>query len=275
MKKVNNSDLADLHRELLKMAKEIHQICVEHDILYTMVAGTMIGAIRNKGFIPWDDDIDLAMTYDNYKKFASVMHRINHPWLEIDYPLENNYRYYIKVYDKNTTFIEEDHQNDVRGVFIDVFPIVFAGDSEKEVNRRTTLCTLCRALLSRKIHTIPNKTKKDYLFKILSYFIPKRFLYRRLILCYEKANKKYRKYSTILFSWDNDAMPSDLYHRVRLYEFEDIKLYGIKDYHFYLSEKYGDYMQLPPQDKQIPHHYKFLDLYMPYARYVDNYKYAK
>ena len=265
---METNELKSLHEELLKMIKEIHKICVEHDIKYTMLAGTMLGAIRHKGFIPWDDDIDLGMTYDNYKKFVEIMAHLNHPWLEIDYPLADKYCYYTKVYDKNTTFIELDHQNDIKGVFVDVFPIVNAGDSIREVNKRITLCSFCKALLSRKLSTISDTSFIDKSKSIISKFIPKRILYKGIISLYEKADSKKRKYSTVLFSWNNDTMPSEMYDKVILYDFEDTQLLGVADYDRYLSDKFGDYMKLPPEEKRNPHHYKLLDLNTPYTQYA-------
>ena len=264
---MDKNDLKQLHGELLKMIKEIHQVCVEHNIKYTMLAGTMLGAIRHKGFIPWDDDIDLGMTYDNYKKFVEVMAHLNHPWLEIEYPLAEHYCYYTKVYDKNTTFIENDRQNGIKGVFVDVFPVVNAGNTYCEVNRRIALCSFYKALLSRKLFTIEDVTLKDKTMWLLSKFASKRFLYNRIIRCYEKADSKSRKYSTVLFSWNKDTMPSAMYDNVSLIDFEDTQLYGITDYEGYLSDKFGDYMKLPPEDKRNPHHFKLLDLNTPYAKY--------
>ena len=272
---MENNQLKDLHGELLKMMKEIHQICVEHDIRYTMLAGTMLGAIRHKGFIPWDDDIDLGMTYDNYMKFVEVMANVNHPWLEIDYPLEDNYKYFVKVYDKTTTFVEEDHQNDIKGVFVDVFPILYAGNSYKEVNKRITKCSFYKALLSRKLSTITDVTLKDKLLGFLSVFMPKGFLYNRIMASYEEANRKERKYSTVLFSWNKDTMPSKLYEQVSLYDFEDTQFYGVSDYEKYLSDKFGNYMKLPPEDKRAPHHFKVLDLNTPYREYRERHEEEK
>lgn len=268
---METNELKSLHGELLKMMKEIHQICMEYDIKYSMLAGTMLGAIRHKGFIPWDDDIDLSMTYDNYKKFIDVMAHLNHPWLEIEYPLEKNYNYFIKVYNKNTTLVEIDYQNDIKGVFIDVFPVVCAGDTYEEVNRRITKCSFYKALLSRKLGTIKNDTLKGKTFEFLSYFFPKRFLYNRIIASYEEANSKERKLSTVLFSWNKDTMPTEMYRKISLYNFEDTQFCGFSNYDKYLSDKFGDYMKLPPEDKRNPHHFKVLDLNTPYREYQKKY----
>ena len=263
--KVKNNELESLHGALLRMVKEIHRLCVENGIQYTMLAGTMLGAIRHKGFIPWDDDIDLGMTYDNYKKFVELMGRLNHPWLEIDYPIESHYRYYLKVYDKTTTFIEKDHQNEIKGVFVDVFPIVNAGDSISEVKRRIAECSFNKALLSRKLGTIEGKTIKDKIFVLLSKCFSKRLLYKLLIYSYNRADSKRRKYSTVLFSWNKDHMPTELYEHVVLYDFEDTKLYGVQNYEKYLSDKFGDYMKLPPKDKQ--------DEFASFSKQVDKSKF--
>lgn len=265
---METDELKLLHGELLKMMKEIHRICIEHGIKYTMLAGTMLGAIRHKGFIPWDDDMDLGMTYDDYKHFVKVMSELDHPWLEIDSPIEVNYNYFIKIYDKNTTFVEEDHQNDIKGVFIDVFPIVYAGDSYEEANKRITKCSFFKALLSRRSGTIVNMTFKGLLFEFISKLFSKKFLYRQIIASYEEANSRRRLLSSVLFSRNNDTMPSTMYEQVCLYDFEDTQFLGVSDYDKYLSGKFGDYMKLPPADCRIPHHVRILDLNTPYREYV-------
>lgn len=259
--------LKELHEELLKMAEEIHRICVEHDIQYTMIAGTMLGAIRHKGFIPWDDDIDLGMTWDNYNKFIKVMSELNHQWLELEYPLGKNYCYFLKVYDKNTTFIQSQRQEKSRGVFIDVFPIVHSGDTIEEVNRRISKCSFYKALLLRKMYKTESYSLRDFVLSFIACFYSKKCVYNKIMDLYAKSDKKRSAFSSILFSRNKDTMPTELYRSVKLYDFENIKMYGVCDYDKYLSDKFGDYLKLPPQESQIPHHFYFLDTSLPYTEY--------
>lgn len=264
------TELESLHSAILVMAQELHRICEEHDIKYSMNAGTMLGAIRHKGFIPWDDDLDIAMTYDNYKKFINVMSTINHPWLEIELPLEESYAYFLKVYDKRTTFIQSQRQEKSKGVFIDVFPVVHAGNTLEEVKHHIKKCSFYKALLLRKTFKNSIESIKDFILSFIACFYSKSQIYKRLIQQYEIADSEKTDYSAILFSWSNDVMPTSVYENVKLYDFENIQLYGVENYDKYLSDKFGKYMQLPPKEQQIPHHFYLLDLKTPYREYKAN-----
>ena len=264
---METNELKLLHEELLKMVQEVHKICVDYNIKYTMLAGTMLGAIRHKGFIPWDDDIDLGMTWDNYNKFIKIMSELNHPWLELEFPLDKNYCYFLKVYDKNTTFIQSQRQEKSRGVFIDVFPIVHSGDTIKEVNRRISKCSFYKAMLLRKMYKIEESSLREIILSFVARFYTKKYVYKRIMELYEESNKTKSVFSSILFSRLKDTMPTELYESVQLYDFENIRLYGVNDYHKYLSDQFGDYMRMPPKELQIPHHFYFLDTKLPWREY--------
>ena len=120
-------DIDLLHQIDLKILKEILKICDKYKLVYYMIGGTMLGAIRHKGFIPWDDDIDLGLPRDDYEKFLEVAPKELSANLKlVNYKTDSNYQYYItRILDLNTEVIEEriGNNNKYTHASIDIFPI--------------------------------------------------------------------------------------------------------------------------------------------------------
>ena len=120
-----NYDIDDVHKHILKIAKAVDEVCKTHNLRYYIWAGTMIGAIRHKGFIPWDDDLDIAMPRADYNLL--VEHAAE--WLPEPYEMvctETDSEYPLpfgKIQDASTTLIERMHLRYLGGIYIDVFPI--------------------------------------------------------------------------------------------------------------------------------------------------------
>lgn len=261
-------NIQDLHKGLLKIVCEVHRICEENNIKYFMMAGTMLGAVRHKGFIPWDDDIDIGMTYDNFQKFISVFSQMNHPWLTSNLPLEKSYRYYLKLYDKNTTLIESYEKDAPHGIFIDIFPIVYGGDSYAHAKIEFYCSSLVNAMITRKRYSLNETGIKNRLVGFVSKYISEDFLIKALLNRYNKLSRKRTKLYTILgSSMFADTFPVEVYENLQLYVFEDTKLYGVVEYDRYLSNIFGNYMELPEESKRVPKHIYYLDLNRSYLEY--------
>lgn len=264
---------SELQNAILKVAKEIHVICQDHGIKYFMLGGTFLGAIRHKGFIPWDDDIDFGMTIPEYKKFIEVVKTMDHPWLDFDIPSVENVEYnkaFIKVYDRNTTLLEEQRQKiDARGVFVDIFPVGYAGNTYEDAVSYWNSFQFLRALLDRKKYTLHTGFHpKDMLLRILSHMFTRRYLMNRMLSYIEREISR-KDYSILFDGFRNEITRSQYYDDpLRLYDFEDTQFYGISDYHGYLTDVFHDYMQLPPEDKRVGVHVKYLDLNLPYKEYL-------
>lgn len=114
----------EIQKTLFKMMEEIHRLCVDNGLKYYMVGGTMLGAVRHKGFIPWDDDMDISMPREDYDQFINLPRNTLPEWMEIKRPLENDINLgYSKVMNRNTTLVEAFMKEKVGGVFIDIFPL--------------------------------------------------------------------------------------------------------------------------------------------------------
>ncbi len=263
-------NINELQAVILKIGKEIHSICEEHHIDYFMLGGTFIGAVRHKGFIPWDDDMDIGMTYENYQKFISIIKHYNHPWLIFDIPgISKGYsKLFIKAYDKNTTFLEWDKNKEAKGVFVDIFPVVYCGDTFEQGKKEWKRYQFYRALMDRKNYTLHSEFSfKDKCLKMISLCLPKSYIFNQVQKQYRKLAKKPTFLSIALDGGIKDIVQTSYYKNLSFYNFENTQFYGVTEYDKYLTDVFNDYMVLPPIEKRVAHHYKFLDLNLPFEEY--------
>lgn len=261
-----NIDL--LHDIDLEIVKTVVKICDENNLLYYMLGGTMLGAIRHKGFIPWDDDIDLGLPRKDYETFLRIAPNLlpSHYKL-VNYKTDPNYHYYItRILDTNTKVIENRFASEGKytSASIDIFPL----DGSPNGNiARWYFCKkllIHRAASSLHFKKVIDKRKRPFGEELLLKFIKlfptdKMFdFYNQLAIC-DKMLKQYDM-SESLYTGncmgayrDKELIPTEWYGVDSFYEFENIRLRGIKEYHKYLSQLYGDYMQLPPEDNRRIH----------------------
>lgn len=260
-------DLKEFHHRLCLLMNEIHKICIENDIKYTMMGGTLIGALRHKGFIPWDDDIDIGMTYDNYKRFIDVAFSLKHEWVEFDLAGKTDFYYpFVKACDKRTTFLEE-MRDDAKGIFIDIFPISYAGDTYNEALKEFKKHRLYQSILKRKSYRYSTGLIKEYVLTFISHFCTVGYLMKKIYGHYELLNMKKRRFSSDMDGTEKGIVSSDYFDTYLLYPFEDTKLMGIADADSYLKKVFGNYMKLPPLEQRSPHHVEYLNLELPYSEY--------
>lgn len=267
---MDNNQVA-FHHRLAVMMNEIHKICVDNDINYTMIGGTLIGALRHKGFIPWDDDIDIGMTYDEYKKFTRVVFQLKHEWLVFDLAgiTEDYYCPFIKAYDKRTTLLESNRDNP-KGIFIDIFPFVYAGNTKEEALNEYRIHRFWQSLLRRKGYHFSTGALRESILTMMAKCFSVTFLMKKINKHYEKLNESQKYYISDMDGTEKGIVPSCLFSDYCLYQFEEFKFMGISKAHEYLTLDFGDYMQLPPIEKRQPHHFLYLNLDLPYSEYNDN-----
>lgn len=261
-------DLKKFHDRLADLMQEIHLLCIKHGIQYTMMGGTLIGALRHQGFIPWDDDIDIGMTWNNYLKFQKIAFQLNHPWVEfrlagktLDY-----YNPFIKAYDSRTTFIEGNGQKP-GGIFIDIFPIVKAGDSKEKAIEEYRKHRFYQSLLKRKGYTFSTGAVREWILHFAARFFTTNQLMKKIYKHYHQVNSKYTKFISDMDGTLNGIVPAYLFEEYKLYNFEKYEFMGITKADEYLTLDFGDYMQLPPIEKRIPHHIHYINLELPYKEY--------
>lgn len=258
-----------LHQVDLKILKEVLSICHRHNINYFALGGTMLGAVRHKGFIPWDDDIDLGMLREDYEKFIAVANReLSSEYRIVNFKNTPEFQYYItRVLDINTKVIENRIGNNNKYTFasIDIFPI--DGTPNNKFCRAIYYCRVLfhRALMSLCYKdSIDLERKRSLIERIFLKFIlkipiekftnPQKEKYIIDGLLKSQKVEKSRFIGNIMGAYrTKEIVPKDWYGSGKLYEFEDIKIVGLEKAHEYLQHTYGCYMEYPPVENRKIH----------------------
>lgn len=271
---MNNMDL--LHQVDLNIVKEVVAICEKHGFTYYMLGGTMLGAIRHKGFIPWDDDIDLGMPREDYDKFLEIAPMEMVPNLKlVNFRTDPNYQYYItRILDTETKVVEERIGNESKytNASIDIFPI--DGTPNNSFLRKIYFFRVLfhRAMMSLCYKdSIDRKRSRGTAEKILLWVL-ERVPVEKFTTPYKEKCKidkllkgqkvKGSKYiGNIMGAYrTKEIVPAEYYGKGKFYQFEDMQLRGMDLYDEYLTYTYGDYMQLPPEENRKTH-FKILEIH--------------
>ena len=269
-----DEELKKIQQIELECLKCIASICEKLNIEYFLIGGTALGAVRHNGFIPWDDDIDIGMTRENYIRFINEAES----YLPSKYYLQTPYKdtatpyTYSKVRVSGTIFMEYCNRNNKmhHGIYVDIFPFDNVPDDEEQNKRQFgRYRRLVRLFTFRQI---PDVSEKPGNIKEWGYF-----LFRRLIFCvlqllpYEVIFTKLNKVATHYNDKETKAiaclnfpirkteyiLKKDLYP-LQKHVFEDAKFYIPCNEDTYLKTHYGNYMELPPAEKRYGHKpYKF------------------
>lgn len=257
---IQQMSLNDIKKIELAILRYVAGICKDNNLSYFLAYGTLIGAIRHKGFIPWDDDIDIAMPRKDYEKLLDILNsKENQSQYKCLIPLKDNYFYeFAKVIDI-TTIVQEGKTIEPRcGVWIDIFPLDGLRKEDKRIHRMLAILNRCRAA-SVNSH-FPHKTKGlfvpfEFLFwkacKIIGY---KPFLKKSLALSkkYEYEDCDYVGYASS-YPPNRKYMKKEWFSEAVDVEFEGFLFRAPAGYHEYLSTEYGNYMMLPPEEKRVSH----------------------
>ena len=260
--------LERLQNKLFEMLCAIADLCEAHDITYTLEGGTFLGAVRHGGFIPWDDDIDIAIAYEDYPRFLELAATELPEGLSIHTP-DNTpglYSMWAKVFADGTRFIDSNAEGAGldQGIFVDVFPMVTleAGKGKDRAQIRRTLFWQ----RANYLHEIAHPT---VLAKFPAWQRPfaaagwtcTRALVRATMSC-EKIERRFWAACETRDPGDTCALPMNgmfIYQREWIYPPEQVEFCGRmfpapNNAHEYLVEHYGeDYMTLPPEDKRWTH----------------------
>lgn len=254
-------------------------LCKRHNLTYYCVGGTVIGTVRHQGMIPWDDDIDVAMPRPDYDQFIEICKRNPLDDYELVTPETQGYPYFFaKFCDKNTSLIELENVPCLYGIYIDIFPMDgTAPDTEKakelmhKFKRWNNKINACLAHLSLSDYFSLFLQPKEYgriLIQTLSVIIGRekvrRFLLRRLnniALAYDYSSAT--RIANYGGAWaEKEIYPSEWLLPCEKGIFEGREVNIPFKYDLYLKQMYGNYMQLPPEEKRISHHqHAFVDLY--------------
>ncbi len=244
----------------LDLLAELDRVCNQYDLKYCVAAGTLLGAIRHKGFIPWDDDIDVYMLRNDYDKLMKLSDKFSHPYfLQNTYTEKKLFRTHAQLRNSSTTgFVQSDKYMDInRGIFIDIFPLdgVMEENRKGDVRRQCFYNNLYKKCLQKYNATYLTKEEKGIfekgkiaVKKIFFTFIRKEWIFRR----YENNLKKFSNEQTklwgnrtIVFESTKSKRPlSDWKHFVKA-PFEFLMVPIPENYDEILKQQYGEYMEFP------------------------------
>lgn len=247
---------------VLNVLVTIDKICREHDIEYYLAYGTLIGAVRHNGFIPWDDDADIIMLRKEYNKLRDIINKGNYGVRFIDITNDPNTIYpFGKVCDIHTHVKEKNFiQVNNYGAFVDVFPF----DNMPVGNRKRALfCRECRTLEKLITHSSRigyEKTNskllnfKRWLAMHISHCFSTGYLVRKLDKKAQSFNNKSMGLVGMPWSWNGLAYPTNYFVGHEEHEFENHLFYIPKEYDKILVSRYGEYMKLPPENERVSLH---------------------
>lgn len=256
-------NIEEIHSKLLDILTAVAKLCDENNIRYYMIGGTMLGAVRHKGFIPWDDDIDIAMPRSDYERFLEIDPR----HLPSEYTLKTYKNSDIiigcssKVEDNRTSLSYKwtDHIKENIGLNIDVFPI----DGVPQQKHKQEL-HYWYLLGLRKLSSLlfVNTISRPFFQRYGARLIQKIFPLKKIFLL-NLINKRLKKYNfddcdyvaNYCGVWGKkEIMLKEYFGIPTKYPFENQQFNGVNNFDAYLTTLYGNYMTLPPENKRKSHH---------------------
>lgn len=253
-------DIEECHHILLDIMKEVHAISVDSNIPYYMIGGSMLGAIRHKGFIPWDDDFDIGIERKYYESFLTIARTklSSHLMVTTHENSPGIFFGFAKIQDTRTLLFEKANRcnsDECRiGINVDIFPLDLCNEDLKGYNVIRCVFRLQRLLyfnsssptffknLFRSIARVFWPFSKNFLVKIIN----------RLIAFYSVYNG-----NTLVSFWSGHgrraACSRIVWGKPTLYEFNGLNFFGPENYDDYLRSLFNDYMKMPPKKKQVVH----------------------
>lgn len=283
MNHVENVKQKQLKQCELALLLAFKTVCEQLDLTYYLVEGSLLGAVRHQGFIPWDDDIDVAMPRCDYERFLREAQALLPSYYFVQ-SLDSEPAFhanFAKLRDSRTTFIESSVRNRPinHGVYIDIFPLDFVPQNHlvrAMVSFADRLCTLRvaqvftlpqqlqpqRTLTKRIKHRIGNSCARILLPTLRQALIVQKHLYT--------VSKHGENLISYCSTWKGrESMPAEWYGKGTELTFEGITMPVPAQYDRWLTQVYGDYRTLPPVEQRISHHdTECIDLERPYTTYV-------
>lgn len=264
--RVEELSLQDIKEIELSLLEQFHSICQDQGFRYSLTGGSLIGAVRHQGFIPWDDDIDVFMPRPDYDRFIKYCYRRELPFRLITYETVKGYNgLSAKLSDLSTIILDDVvAENYEMGVNIDLFPIEGLGNSKKEALKLYNKTVWQRELVVAAAWKKYFRSKTHSLFiepiRLIMFFFSRFVDPKKLLRGIDAENRSY-SFDDCLYAGDiagnyrkKEIMEKRVFETFIDVEFEGRMFKAIENYHEFLTNIYGDYMILPPEEKRMTHH---------------------
>lgn len=240
----------------------LDRICKENGLRYYLCGGTLLGAVRHQGFIPWDDDIDVSMPRPDYDKLLDLLS--DNTEYSILAPMDKGYYYnFAKLVDSNTQLIEYGYNSiSNMGIYIDIFPLEGMPDNDQTRRQHCAKLLKVRKQINSYSYTAPKLRKNIFAYLRTCYLY-----FRNKLISLDYWQKKYLQIAS-KYSYEKsqyvfasggayktkDIFPKAFFSKGVNLQFENQSFTCPTEYSAYLTHLYGNYMQLPPEDKRVSHH---------------------
>lgn len=259
---MNETTKIKLRQVQLQILDEIVRICSTNNLRYCLTGGSCLGAVRHKGFIPWDDDLDVIMPRADFQRFIEIALSINNTSFFLDYFMTNKAygRCFAKYCKKNTLFIEPNGLK--QAIYIDIF--VQDKVPGPEFTAKSKLPFIIHKLDALTTLRREGLVGRDFKTRIVYYatrWMPVKWFFKwetKLMTRFENTGAKYYLNYGSPYNLVKETIPIDEFEPYAQLEFEG-KLYNVpRNWDLYLRNIYGDYMVLPPEDKRVAHYPQFI-----------------
>lgn len=268
----------------IDLLKELERVCNKYHLHYQAGAGTLLGAVRHKGFIPWDDDLDVYMLRDDYDRLMKVEYEFKNPYfLQTTVTEKNLFRSHAQLRNSNTTgFIASDGDRDINcGLFIDIFPIDGVSESQWRNSVQTCKDFILKKILGRYTWCNSLIERKGF-FKLEQFFWKSFFRYFKKNMFFSMYDKNLKKYSkpgtkiwgnrTLVFQCPKSRRPYENWVDLCELPFEFTTIVVPKAYDVMLTQQYKNYMQIPKSKGVNFHGELTIDVDTPYKEYFKTHR---
>ncbi|MCF0211052.1 MAG: LicD family protein [Bacteroidales bacterium] len=248
-------DLEELKKIQINILDAIEQFCTERKIRYSIGYGTLLGAVRHKGYIPWDDDLDIIMPYPDYQRFLQEFDGYK-PYLQVQSMRKDlYYRFpFAKVFDNRTILIEKTIRS---GVYVDIFPVVGFPETEEKFKQFVEEYHKNYLLMRIATKRIGEKPLKACFNAVKRCFYPdKDKIMQRIENIYSRYPFDEAEFAGVIPNYYKHRryIKADIFRSYSTQTFEGKNYTALENYDAFLSATYGDYMTLPPEDKRHSEH---------------------
>lgn len=266
---------SDVRKKQLEILIKLDEVCSETGLRYYLAFGTCLGALRHKGFIPWDDDIDVLMPYEDVKKLITMQSRFGNELFIQSKETDPDYRSIAaRIRNSNTTCIESDEVDlkTNKGIYIDIYPYYECSDNTIIRTIDILRSHLFKILVNNR-PPVNHGKMAGMISKIILSLYPEKRRQKKIDqiekrLASVRGSKILDYYGQDISFFSAITYPKEWFDKPRKLEFAGKLFNGPTEPELYMTRRYGDYMQLPPIEDQVVHHtYITIDPYRSYLEY--------